>query len=186
MWKGARLEKMKFFQSIFCLTVLSFALSGCQKGVPEPELLDPIYKDLKATFEKQKHLLEEERKTLESTRRALEKTEARDIHRKILSKDYSISLQTIQKLEETSRFYEIRVERRKFTDRMTYKLALEAGKPWPDPKEYSDYLVNKRLNEASRQWAERVPRLNDRYPSSHGSKKKEKKHESGEPGNSEH
>lgn len=164
---------MKFFQWFFSSVLLSLALSGCQKGVPEPELLDPIFKDLSETHRQKAHELEEELKKLAQTKAQLEKTESRSVQRKILAKDYSIGIQTIQELRESILYYKIRAERRKFTDRMTYKVALDAGKPWPDPQEYAQYQVNKRLNEASRQWAERVPKLNDRYPALH--KKKEKK-----------
>lgn len=157
---------MKNYLLIFTILFLSSVLIGCNRPNPEPETLDPIYKDLVESHRKLEGKLAEQKKMLEDTLVDLKKAEAGSVEAKILKKDYSVTSQNIQNLTQQIAFIKIRAERRKFTDRMTYKYSFEAKKEWPDPREYSDYLLNKRLNEASRHWSDRVPRLNDRYPSS--------------------
>ena len=157
---------MKKYILIFTSILLMNALSACNRPIAEPEELDPIYKDLVQTLQKEQSKLAEQEKLQADAREGLAKAETGSIQAKILKKDYSLATQNIQKIKQRVKYLEIRVERRKFTDRMTYKHSFEAKKEWPDPNEYSEYLVNKRLNEASRHWSDRVPRLNDRYPSS--------------------
>jgi len=63
---------------------------------------------------------------------------------------------------QQTRYLQIRAKRRLLVDRITYKAAFAKNKSWPDPREYSDYLVNMRLQEAPRNWSIRVPKLQDR------------------------
>ncbi|MCB0350510.1 MAG: hypothetical protein KDD38_04965, partial [Bdellovibrionales bacterium] len=59
---------------------------------------------------------------------------------------------------ERIEYLKIREIERKFDDYKTYEAAFKAEKPWPPPEEYKAYLKNKELNNASRNWSDRVPR----------------------------
>lgn len=61
--------------------------------------------------------------------------------------------------------------------RRAYLEAFAAGREWPDPAEYSDYLVNMRLHEVSLNWNARVPKLQDRLPAAKAPAKVNKKAE---------
>lgn len=147
-----------FFTILLCL--------GCEKPISEPETIDPIYKDLVSTIEKKKSELEAQMKKKEELEKKMALAQPRTQEVRAIKKEYSTCIQNIQNLNQSIQFYQIRAERRKFTSRMTYQIAYRTKKPWPDPSEYEKYQLNKRLNEASREWNDRVPKLTDRYPSS--------------------
>jgi hypothetical protein len=152
--------------------VLSTALAGCKKEEPNPELLDPIYKDLEARHAAYSKNVEESKAKIPVLEESISKAEARSIDLKNFEKELSKEKLKLMNSEQLARYYRIRAERRKLTDRIEYKKAFAADKVWPDPHEYSDYLVNIRLQEANRNWGARVPKLQDRMPGSAPAKPK--------------
>lgn len=163
------------------LCLLAFALVGCAKEDPIPEERDPIYQDLTKREAEHSKMLEEATAKLTETREKLAKVEPLSIEKKDLEKE--LAKHTAGKLEheQWAHYYKIRAGRRKVVDRLVYKEAFHAGrdKEWPDPKEYQEYLVNRRLVEVSRNWAQRVPKLQTRVAGKgEGAKKEEKKAES--------
>ena len=153
------------FQFSFLLYV-ALILVGCKKEDPNPELLDPIFKDLEARAAAYGRNVEEAKAKIGPLKEQIEKTEARSIDLKNLEKELAKEKIKLMNSEQLERYYKIRAERRKLTGRLAYKKAFSADQPWPDPREYSDYLVNIRLQEANRNWGARVPKLQDRMPGS--------------------
>lgn len=135
---------------------------GCKKEDPNPELLDPIYMDLdKRAIDSAKNLEAELLRQAE-LKVSLSKAEVHSIDVKKYKLDLAKSLKISLDLDQKARFYKIRAERRKLDDRIAYKLAFQKNEPWPNPRDYSDYLVNIRLQDAPKNWAVRVPKLQDR------------------------
>lgn len=147
-------------------TVGLLLMVGCTKEDPSPELRDPIYQDLqKRAADAQKSVDESKAKILELSD-SLEKAEPNSIDKRDIERDLAKAKRQELDSRQWALYYTIRGKRRRIVDHMTYREALHAGKEWPDPHEYSDYLVNRRLVEANRNWSARVPRLQDRLPSS--------------------
>lgn len=153
----------RFFGTV--LLILTLLLVGCKKEDPNPELLDPIYKDLEKRSSESQKQWDEELKKIVEFREKLEKTEANTLDRKDVQRDLDKSLKAVVQYEQKAKYYKIRLQRRLLVDRLTYKEAFAKDKPWPDPQEYSDYLVNIRLNEVNLNWSSRVPKLQSRLES---------------------
>jgi hypothetical protein len=145
---------------------LSLVLMGCEKEDPNPELIDPVWKDLSARHAAYQKNYEESKAKILVIQESLATAEARTIEIKNFQTELSKEKLKLMNAEQLARYYRIRAERRKLTARIAYKKAFAEKKPWPDPREYSDYLVNTRLQEANRNWGTRVPKLQDRLPGS--------------------
>lgn len=141
-------------------------LSACKKEDPNPELKDPIFSDLQKRSSDAAKTYEEELKKLEDAKSKLAKSEAGSIEHKNFRRDIANSEIALVGMRERKRYYEIRAERRMYEGRLAYKEAFARGEEWPNPREYSDYLVNIRLREVPKNWNARVPKLQDRLPSS--------------------
>jgi len=150
----------RFIVSIFFI----FTVCGCESEDPNPELKDPVYKDLKGKADSHEKTILENKKRLDELLVALEKTEANSIEQKDVRRDIAKAKETIGNSEQWHRYFKIRAERRAVVDKIAAREAKREGKPWPDPAEYSDYQVNSRLRDAPRNWNNRVPKLIDRLP----------------------
>jgi nitrate/nitrite-specific signal transduction histidine kinase len=144
------------------IMTLFMSMLGCTTEDPHPELKDPIYKDLEARLTNHTKAIEEAKKKLGELRVAAGKAEANSIDRKDVLRDIAKQQVIVREAEKGARYYKIRADRRAVVDKIAAREALQAGKPWPDPNEYSQYKVNNRLREASLNWGARVPRLQDR------------------------
>lgn len=110
----------------------------------------------------------EAKKAKEEALAKLRQAPAQTLELKDAERDYWKAVRTVDSLKTAVRYLKIRTERRRLESRLSYKRAFRAKKEgeWPDPDEYSAYLTNKRLREASLNWNRRVPKLQDRIPSS--------------------
>lgn len=149
---------------IACIVIALFSLAACDREDPEPQEKDPIYRDLVDKVKQHKSVIDESNKKLVELRASLEKAEpnsldVKDFRRKIASEERKV-LNSLQ----WEKYFEIRANRRRVVDQITAHEAHIAGKPWPDPSEYSDYQVNNRLHNVSMDWNKRVPKLQDRIP----------------------
>lgn len=141
-----------------CMLLFLLGLSGCNKENPSPEYVDPIFVDLQKRATDSKKTLGEEVKKQAELRLAIEKAPANSIELKNSTRDLEKSQGAALDFEQKALFFEIRAKRRRLVDQITYRDAFAKGLPWPDPKEYSDYRLNIRLQEASRNWSARVPK----------------------------
>lgn len=152
----------RFFMVCGIVLFLSLSISGCDKEDPNPELRDPIWKDLSeraAAYEKQR---DESKAKLKGLREKLESVEPNSMDLKDVRRDIAKTEKALLGAEQLARYYKIRAERRKVEDKIAARAALDAGKEWPDKSEYSDYLVNERVHEINLNWNSRVPKLQDR------------------------
>lgn len=152
---------MKRFIPAIALVILTL-LTGCSKEDPHPELKDPIYLDLKKRADELSKSKEESAVKIKGLLESLDKAEPNSIERKDIERDLAKSRTLATVIEQQATYYRIRSERRRIEGRMAYKKAFQEKKPWPDAGEYSDYLVNRRLNEVNLNWNSRVPKLQDR------------------------
>jgi len=165
------------------LAVISISLSACRSEDPNPELRDPIYKALTDELGAAEKGLEAAKVTKIQKYKELGQAEDRSIEKKNLEKEYWQAVKQVDSLNTAVNYLKIRSKRRRVETRRSYREAFKANKEdsWPDPSEYSGYLTNRRLREASLNWSRRVPKLRDRMPSSdETSKAQEKPKEGGE------
>jgi hypothetical protein len=137
-------------------------LSGCSQEDPNPELKDPIYTDLSkraADYQKQ---ADDATVKVKNLRESLDNAEPNTIDVKDIRKDLLKTQVELTGTSQLAHYYKIRADRRKVVDKIEYRKALQSKAVWPDPHEYSDYLVNIRLNEIDLNWGKRVPKLQDR------------------------
>jgi hypothetical protein len=153
----------RFLGTVLMISVL--ALVGCKKEDPNPELLDPIYKDLEKRSSESQKSWDEDIAKIKELREKLEKAEPNTIDKKNVLRDLDKASKSLIQSEQNAKYYKIRLQRRLLVDRLTYKEAFAKDQPWPDPKEYSDYLVNIRLNNVNLNWNARVPKLQSRLES---------------------
>ena len=145
---------------IICIIIFStMALFGCRKEEPNPEILDPVYQDLAKELAGLKSAKDEAEKAVEAAQKAVNKAPTRTMERRESEDDLHKAEGNLARLTQVVAFYELRVERRRVEARRDYKIAFAAEKPWPDPKEFEAYVINKRLSRASKNWADRVPKF---------------------------
>ena len=149
---------------LFWFVFLLFSLSGCRKENPNPELLDPIYLDLKSIH---KEYLQKITTGEAELKEALKSLKQASVH----SKELFIAKRTVTKIKDQlkkdvqmAHYYKIRTERRRIEGRTSYKSAFRAKKRWPDPSEYASYVAHKRLREINLNWNSRVPKLFKQNP----------------------
>jgi len=155
------LRRVPFY---FLLIFSLFFVVGCKKENPNPEQLDPIYNDLVKEYKKVESELKNERKNNEGLKKILEETEPRTAKRVSTQSDLRKSNKLVIQLQQKLKYLSIRKEHRRVVGRRAYKIAFKKGVPWPDPKEYKFYLLNKKLQEAPRNWDMRVPKLYQNNP----------------------
>jgi hypothetical protein len=163
---------------------LFLILTGCKEPVPNPELRDPIYGDLKAQLATTLTELEAEKKEIAELEKTMPKmdvrtAEIRQARRLLVSHTHKFS-----QLKQMKEYYEVRLEQRKAFVEKDYLRAFEADLPWPNPDEYERYKVVKKLRTADRNWDSRVPKLTRNLknppPGSGAPAKKEEKSGHGE------
>lgn len=162
------------------LTILLSTLLGCKSENPNPELMDPIYADLKKEAEVAGKAIEAELKERESAQVAIDKAPPNSMELRDAEKMYWKASKKIEVLRPIELYYKIHAERRRVEGRAAYRAAFAKGAIWPDPAEFHGYETNKRLRSADRNWSKRVPKLSQRAPANKAEtkeKKEEKKEE---------
>lgn len=132
-------------------------LVGCKKPLTEPELQDPIYKDLVSEYSNSQKAVADQEKKVEEAKAALatiipQTGQSRKIYRKYFDEKSRLTL-----LKQQEEYFRVRSNSRKFEARAAYLKALEAEAEWPDPNEYASYQREKELKSRSRNWRDRTP-----------------------------
>ena len=104
---------------LFMTPVLIF--SGCKKEDPNPELKDPIFKDLDRRATEHQKTYEEVKEKIAELRSSIAKTEPRTIDLKNLKRELEKEQKLLRVSEEQARYYRIRAQRRKLTGRIAYQ-----------------------------------------------------------------
>lgn len=148
---------------LLILTVLFFC-AGCNKPLTTPEELDPIYKELSAEAANFEKTVEEQEKKVEEY-----KVNFKDIvpqtgqTRKVYAEFFRLQSE-LDSMKQKSEYLKLAAKSRKYTARNSYIKAFEAGQTWPDPKEYENYNMNKRISSVNRDWRKRYPASSNEKP----------------------
>lgn len=159
------MEQSHFSQKILLFLVLSLTSAifmGCKTKEKQPELLDPIYQDLKSTLGEYSKSVEDTQKEILTLEQEINTYEPNTKELHMGRKKLKEARNRLRQAKQMELYYEIRLERRRVEDRKAYSYAFENDQVWPDPGEYSAYLANKRLRNSRRQWDARVPKLKNR------------------------
>lgn len=147
-----------FFRLILLLQVLLATVVACHRPISHPETLDPIYADLVKQQAKAKADLEAHKASLSRTLEEMDSYPARDPRLKRAIRERFQRERAITRAEQILLYYDIRVEQRKSFVKRDYLKSFHANQAWPDPEEYKAYQVQKKLQTASRNWEDRVPK----------------------------
>lgn len=149
-------------------------LVGCRKEDTNPELLDPIFKDLDKRASDSQKGLDDEKKHQDELVVFISRAEAHSLELRNAKRDLAKSKMLSSALEQDAHYYQIRAKRRMLEDRINYKAAFAKKENWPDPREYSDYLTNSRLRQVNLNWNAHVPKLQSRLSTVAAKPEKEK------------
>lgn len=147
---------------VFIYLIWIVCLVRCTKELPNPEILDPIYKDLSSRADSTEKEMEELKVKIEELRKTLARAAPNSIDRQDILRELKKASDGHVKAQQLARYLKIRAERRKVEDRAAYMRSLASQQPWPDPNEYSHYQKNIQLREAPVNWSVRVPKLQQR------------------------
>ena len=172
-------RKIGGMKRVFWLVVCLFLIS-CTKPLSEPEESDPIYKDLQGELANAQKFTEEKQKVLEESRLLLNEAVPQTGQNRKYHADFYSAENDYLHAQQVEEFFNLRVKSRKFAARRSYLESFDAGKPWPDPNDFEEYLTNKRLKAVDKNWRKRGL-------ASQKKSEKKKEGEGGEPaeGNSE-
>jgi hypothetical protein len=137
--------------------VIMTILSGCKRRDPNPHLSDLIYQDIVKELRAFEGFEGEALKKVEAAEKELEKSAPRTMERKNAQSSLVKAHDGLVRVQQHLEFLKIREARRRTESKTAYLEGFEKNEPWPNKKEYEAYLVNKKLNLASRNWSERVP-----------------------------
>jgi hypothetical protein len=149
------------FASFLWLVLLinAMLLLGCSKPDPNPELKDPIYKDIEANLKASSKLLVDTEKKLEVLLQESSGYGPRTKEKMVNLRDINKQKKIIENLKQSVAYLQIRLDRRKIQTHIDYSAAYSKKQAWPDPKEFENYKAVKKLKEAPRSWDARVPKL---------------------------
>ena len=146
--------KLSFF-------LLFLTLGACRSEDPAPELKDPIYLDLQKEYRLREDQHKKSLDKVAQLEKEAQKMAPRSIDIKTNQKELLTEKETLLKIEKEKEYYRIASIKRRAEAQVSYKKAFAENKEWPDPKEYETYQNFKKLREKSRNWNERVPKLNN-------------------------
>lgn len=137
--------------SVFTLSVLA----GCDKPNPHPETLDPIYSDLVKLQKDAESQLAARKKDLEAFEVEAKAAKPQTGQIKYATKRVNETKAEINRLSQLADYYGIKIDSRKEYAFKDYLKAYKEKRAWPDPKEYEEYLVQRRLETSSRTWSQK-------------------------------
>ncbi|MBV2169000.1 MAG: hypothetical protein KUL82_09850 [Bdellovibrio sp.] len=140
------------FMRIFSLIIILLSLVACNKPDPNPELKDPIYNDLNTSLAAASQALEAEKKTLEGHEQELLDVVPQTGQIKYAQKRVEESKGRITLLEQEKQYLELKIQGRKTIAKKSYTVAFSKGEPWPDPKEWESYQLEKKMRAAKKTW----------------------------------
>ncbi|WII73025.1 hypothetical protein QJS83_03955 [Bdellovibrio sp. 22V] len=138
---------------LISIITICFFLVACNKPDPNPELKDPIYGDLTSSLASISQQLEAQKKTLEEHEQALKDVVPQTGQIKYAQKRVNETKALITRLDQEKQYLELKIEARKKQSKKSYLQAFKKNEPWPDPKEWDSYQVEKKLRAAKKDWS---------------------------------
>jgi hypothetical protein len=140
---------------VFFLVFLMFAVA-CNRPDAHPEQRDPIFLDIgndRRAAQKEVESLEKEKL---AARNQAETAQVQTGEVKAKWANFHSIDNQLDRARQRLKFLELQEESRKKAAQTSYAESFSKGEPWPDPKEFADYLTKKRLNEAPKDWNQRL------------------------------
>lgn len=150
------------FGALVVIFILTSFISGCSRPNPTPEKLDPIYLDLMSRSSVAKAAAETTKEEILQLREDLAALPARDPSRRKYQQDISKKETQLMVADQEALYFEIRAEQRREYARKAYLEAFNRGEKWPDPKDFEAYKLQRRLEDAPREWNSRLQKT-ERY-----------------------
>lgn len=119
--------------------LLLFFLTGCTQADPNPELSDPVYRDLKKELTLAEESLAFAKEELLARQEGLRNVVPQTGQIKTLQNKVFQAESEIARLNQQRLFFEISVEQRRLHVNTRYADSLRGGNPWPDKKELQDF-----------------------------------------------
>lgn len=137
----------------FLLIIISFTIFiACDAPHAEPEKLDPIYEDLTREHGKVSNEIKAAAKELEGFEKDLAAVVPQTGQIRYAQKRVSETKAKIEKLTQLQEYWRLRVESRKKWAREKYLKAYKEKKPWPPKEEWEEYVIQRKLQVAPRNW----------------------------------
>lgn len=127
-------------------------LLACNKPEANPEARDPLYQELQSQKSLVTKLIADTQKKLEEKKTELNSVKPQTGQIKYAQKRLWETQRALDTLIQQEKYWTLRISEREKVARTDYLKAFREGKPWPDPKEFEEYSVEKRLREAKQDW----------------------------------
>ncbi len=137
---------------IITFLILFLALAACEKPLEHPETTDPIYNDLLAEVSAAESAATKTEKELEDFKKEAEKVAPQTGQIKFAEKRVYETQAKLDKIKQMVEYWKIRAESRKHWARKKYLAAYKKKEHWPDPKEYEEYQLQRKLEQAPKEW----------------------------------
>lgn len=134
------------------LSIFAALLVGCEKPNPHPETMDPIIADIEAEIKATESALNSAKKELEGFKLDEKKVQPQTGQNKYAQKRVYETQAKIDKIDQLLQYWRLRLESRTKEARKAYLIAYKKKEPWPDPNEYKEYAIQKKLRQAPLNW----------------------------------
>lgn len=135
------------------LLLIFLTLLACEKPNPTPETSDPVYQDMQAELNSAESALKSAEKELEGfkleVKKVIPQSSQLGAARERMYQAEARTIKTAQMIE----YWKIKIESRRREARKSYLQAWKEKKPWPDPTEFREYSLQKKLQSAPQVWS---------------------------------
>lgn len=147
-------------RTLFLAFFFLMTAAACNKPEPNPEKQDQIYLDLLTEQGNAEKMRTEAEKELEENKKALDAVVPQTGQIHYARKRVNEAQSKVDKLTQQIKYWTLRSESRRDYVRRKSLEAFNKGQKWDDPKEYQEYLTQKRMYQARREWSGRERREN--------------------------
>ena len=159
------------FKYFYAILIVFPLISGCNQPNGHPESLDPAYDSLQKEKEKLSKEIQAVQKDIDKAKTDFETAPIRTGQREDLQEVYFELQHQMELLTEKHLYLGQKIIARTKSDRASYLEAYNAGGKWPNPDDYKEYMADKSLQEAPKEWD--VDReIRNRFPASIKTEKK--------------
>lgn len=147
MFHVEQMIKFAFYLIMFCSLLV-----GCDKPNPHPEAMDPILADIESEIKATEDSIKSAGGELNGFLLDLKKIKPQTGQIKYAQKRVDETNSKLDKLKQMLQYWELKKKSRTLEARAAYLAAYKEKKPWPDPNEYKQYLIQKKLRQAPLNW----------------------------------
>lgn len=137
---------------IYLFIFLLMTTISCSRVDKNPELRDPVYSDIQSEIGTLKTAIDLKIKEIDGFKLELKDVVPQSGQIKYVQKRLYEAQGALTRMEQELLFFELKRESQIESARRGYHRSLKDNSIWPDPKEYGEYLVEKRFRRASKTW----------------------------------